>query len=93
MTRVTLGEYWGPWSCNWHLACRIADMDFECEPQIAWVWTVTDAEIRVAKRDWLRARDDGAAAEDVEMAFEYYRMLMSAQAQQIADEFRAQHSA
>jgi hypothetical protein len=68
-------------------------MDFECEPQIAWVWTVTDAEIRVAKRDWLRARDDGAAAEDVEMAFEYYRMLMSAQAQQIADEFRAQHSA
>ena len=68
-------------------------MDFECDPQITWAWTVTDADIRVAKRDWLRARDNDAPTEDVEMAFEYYRMLMSEQAQQIADEFRSRHSA
>ncbi|MBN9374510.1 MAG: hypothetical protein J0I40_03780 [Cellulomonas sp.] len=68
-------------------------MNFDSDPQITWAWTVTDAEIRVAKRDWLRARDNDAPTEDVEMAFEYYRMLMSAQAQQIAEEFRSRHTA
>lgn len=68
-------------------------MNFESDPQITWAWTVTDAEIRVAKRDWLRARDNDAPTQDVEMAFEYYRMLMSAQAQQIAEEFRSRHTA
>ncbi|HEY0117913.1 MAG TPA: hypothetical protein VGC04_03950 [Cellulomonas sp.] len=71
-------------------------MNFDSDPTstpATWAWTVTDAEVRLAKRDWLRARDDGAAAEDVAFAFEYFRMLIGAQAQQIADEFRAQHSA
>lgn len=71
-------------------------MDFDCDPAVEPItsaWNVTDAEIRVAKRDWLRARDDGAPAIDVAMAFEYYRLLMGIQAQQIADEFRARHTA
>ena len=71
-------------------------MNFDADPTptpATWAWTVNDAEIRVAKRDWLRARDDGAPAEDVAFAFEYFRMLIGAQAQQIAEEFRAQHSA
>jgi hypothetical protein len=71
-------------------------MDFNCDPAVeptTWAWTVTDAELRAAKRAWLRARDDGAAAADVAMAFAYYRLLMGTQAQQIADEFRAQHTA
>lgn len=55
-------------------------------------WHITDAEIRVAKRDWLRARDGGAPAEDVATRFEYFRILIGAQAQQIAEEFRAQHA-
>lgn len=69
------------------------NFDSEATPSATWAWTVTEAEIRVAKRDWLRARDDGAPAQDVAMAFEYFRMLIGAQAQQIAEEFRAQHSA
>ncbi len=68
-------------------------MDFECDPQVTGAWAVTDADIRAAKRDWLRARDNDAAAEDVAAAFDYLRMLMSEQAQQIADEFRSRRTA
>lgn len=68
------------------------DSDNDSLPATAWA-TVSEAEIRAAKRDWLRARDDDAPAQDVAMAFEYFRLLIGAQAQQIADEFRAQHSA
>lgn len=71
-------------------------MNFDPDPAslpATWAWHVTDAEIRIAKRDWLRARDDGAPAGEVVLLFEYFRMLIGAQAQQIAEEFRAQHSA
>ncbi len=71
-------------------------MNFDADPTSTpstWVWNVTDAEIRVAKRDWLRARDDDAPEADVAFAFEYFRMLIGAQAQQIAEEFRARRSA
>jgi hypothetical protein len=71
-------------------------MNFDSDPTsqpATSAWAVTDAEIRLAKRDWLRARDDGAPAEDVAFAFEYFRLLIGAQAQQIAEEFRARHSA
>ncbi len=71
-------------------------MNFESDPTsqpATWEWTVTDAEIRNAKRDWLRARDGDAPSEEVGLAFEYFRMLIGAQAQQIAEEFRARHSA
>jgi hypothetical protein len=69
------------------------DPDNGTHPSTTWAWKVTDAEIRAAKRDWLRARDDDAPAQDVAMAFEYFRILIGAQAQQIAEEFRAQRSA
>lgn len=58
-----------------------------------WTWHVTDAEIRIAKREWLRARDNGEDPQDVALLFEFFRILLSIQAQQIADEFRARHSA
>ncbi len=58
-----------------------------------WTWHVTDAEIRVAKRDWLDARDNGEDPQHVAFLFEYFQILLSTQAQEIADEFRAQHSA
>ena len=56
-----------------------------------WQLHISDAEIRVAKYDWLAARDgdDEVPAERVAIFFEYYRALISLQAQQIADEFRA----
>lgn len=76
------------------LACRIAGMNPEPENSATtWAWRVTDAEIHAAKRDWLRARDRGAAEQDVAWLFEYFRILLSAQAQQIAEEFRARRSA
>ncbi len=59
----------------------------------AWAWRVTDSEIRAAKRDWLNARDNGGDAQQIAFLFEYFRMLLSVQAQQIADEFRTQHTA
>ncbi|WP_337973755.1 hypothetical protein [Cellulomonas sp. NTE-D12] len=45
----------------------------------------------MAKYEWLAARDgdDEVPAERVAILFEYYRALISLQAQQIADEFRA----
>ena len=56
---------------------------------------ISDAEIHAAKYDWLAARDgaDAVAPERVLVLFEYYRALISLQAQQIAEEFRAQHRA
>ncbi|BDO43540.1 MAG: hypothetical protein BGO38_00745 [Cellulomonas sp. 73-145] len=56
-----------------------------------WQLYISDAEIRVAKYEWLAARDgdDEVPAERVAILFEYYRALISLQAQQIADEFRA----
>ena len=62
---------------------------------VDWRLTITDAEIRTAKHEWLAARDGDVyvAPERVAILFEYYRALISLQAQQIADEFRAGHKA
>lgn len=49
---------------------------------------VSDADIHLAKADWLAARDGGFPEIVVADAFEVYRRLISAQAQQLADEFR-----
>lgn len=49
---------------------------------------VLDADIRLAKLDWLTARDGGASDEAIDSAFDLFRRLISAQAQQIADDFR-----
>ena len=96
VTVVIAGEYWGLWSQVGRYPGKMTAMNFDSDPSsqpATWAWTVTDTEIRVAKRDWLRARDNDAPADEVALAFEYFRMLIAAQAQQIAEEFRAQHSA
>lgn len=49
---------------------------------------VLDADIRLAKIDWLAARDGGGTGAEIDRAFDLFRRLISAQAQQIADDFR-----
>ncbi len=67
------------------------DDDNELPMAVDWQLVISDAEIRAAKHDWLAARDgdEDVPAERVAILFEYYRALISLQAQQIADEFRA----
>lgn len=50
---------------------------------------VTNADVAAAKREWLAAHVRGESPERVADAFDVYRRLVSAQAQQIADTFRA----
>ena len=51
---------------------------------------VTDEDIAVTRRLWLAARDDDAASDTrVATLFQDLCRLISAQAQQIADDFRA----
>ncbi|BDO40617.1 hypothetical protein [Cellulomonas sp. NTE-D12] len=52
---------------------------------------ISDDEIHAARYDWLAARDADADVppERVALLFEYYRALISLQARQLADEFRA----
>ncbi len=49
---------------------------------------ITNADIAAAKRDWQLARSEGDRPARVEAAYDLYRRLVSAQAQQIADTFR-----
>ena len=50
---------------------------------------ITNADIAAAKRDWQLARTRGDAPDRVDAALDLYRRLISAQAQQIADDVRA----
>ncbi|MBW0255641.1 MULTISPECIES: hypothetical protein [unclassified Cellulomonas] len=50
---------------------------------------ITNADIAAAKRDWQLARNRGDLPVRVDAAYDLYRRLVSAQAQQIADTFRA----
>ncbi|MFF1531331.1 hypothetical protein [Cellulomonas sp. NPDC058312] len=58
-----------------------------------WRVDVTDADIRLAKRAWTAARDGDATDAEVDRRYEDLRRLVSAQAQQIADEVRARAAA
>ncbi|MET0434507.1 MAG: hypothetical protein ABW025_10100 [Cellulomonas sp.] len=49
---------------------------------------ITNADIAAAKRDWQLARNRGDLPVRVDAAYDLYRRLVSAQAQQIADTFR-----
>lgn len=62
---------------------------------VEWRPEISDDEIREAKHSWLAARDGvtEVTPERVAVLFEYFRTLISLQAQQIAEEFRAQHHA
>lgn len=57
-----------------------------------WRIDVTDNDIRIAKRAWIAARDGDASEPVVDRLHEDLRMLVSAQAQQIADDFRARRA-
>lgn len=50
---------------------------------------ITNADIAAAKRDWQLARNRGDLPHRIDAAYDLYRRLVSAQAQQIADTFRA----
>ncbi|MFI2754378.1 hypothetical protein ACGIF2_13190 [Cellulomonas sp. P22] len=52
---------------------------------------ITDADVRAAKQDWLTARDSGVPGIGVDAAFWLYARLISTQAQQLAETFRAAH--
>jgi len=54
---------------------------------------ITDEDIRAAKVLWEVARDGVAPPAEVESRFDDYRRLVSAQAQQIADDFRRRRAA
>jgi hypothetical protein len=57
-----------------------------------WRVDVTDADIRLAKRAWTAARDGAASDAEVDRRYEDLRRLVSAQAQQIADDVRARRA-
>ncbi|WP_426595710.1 hypothetical protein ACPPVS_08880 [Cellulomonas sp. McL0617] len=60
---------------------------------LAWTVDVTDDDIRAAKREWNRAQDAPDADNDrIARLYDDYRRLVIAQAQQIADDFRARRS-
>jgi len=50
---------------------------------------ITNADIAAAKREWQLARTRGDLPDRIDEAYDLYRRLVSAQAQQIADTFRA----
>ena len=50
---------------------------------------VTDADVHAARDAWRRASDVDASSERIAALYESYRQVIHAQAQQIADEFRA----
>lgn len=55
-----------------------------------WVVRVTDRDIHEAQRRWLDARDEpGASPGRVAQLHEDLRLLIHAQAQQLAEDFRA----
>jgi hypothetical protein len=49
---------------------------------------ITNTDIAAAKRDWQLARSRGDLPDRIDAAYDLYRRLVSAQAQQIADTFR-----
>ena len=75
----------------------IADMG-EIEPQQSehrnreLVVHVTDADVHAARDAWWRASCDDPTGPRTAMLYESYRQIVHAQAQQIADEFRAAHA-
>jgi len=54
-----------------------------------WHIDVTDADIRAAKRVWIAARDGDATDAQVDRCYDDLRMLIHAQAQQLAESVRA----
>ena len=53
-----------------------------------WRVDVTNADLRAAKQQWLAAYDGGAPNALIDLLYQDYVHLISAQAQQLADELR-----
>ena len=53
---------------------------------------VTDADVHAARDAWWRAHSDDPSGERTSQLYESYRQIVHAQAQQIAEEFRAAHA-
>ncbi|OJV81243.1 MAG: hypothetical protein BGO37_17500 [Cellulomonas sp. 73-92] len=53
---------------------------------------VTDADVHAARDAWWRAQSEDPASERTATLHESYRQIVHAQAQQIAEEFRAAHA-
>ena len=58
----------------------------------SWRVAITNADVRSAKLDWQAARDGDASADKVALLFGDLQPVVHAQAQQIADEFRAERA-
>jgi hypothetical protein len=70
------------------------DPDEDLLAALDWRPAVLDSELFEARLAWLAARDGGElSARRVAVLFNHYRALISLQAQQIADEFRASRRA
>ena len=57
-----------------------------------FVVRVTDGDVHAARDAWWRAQCADPASERTAMLYESYRQIVHAQAQQIAEEFRAAHA-
>ena len=53
---------------------------------------VTDGDVHAARDAWWRASCDDPASPRTATLYESYRLIVHAQAQQIAEEFRAAHA-
>jgi hypothetical protein len=54
--------------------------------------TVTDGDVHAARNAWWRAYSVDAGSDRTVTLYESYRQIVHAQAQQIAEEFRAAHA-
>lgn len=53
---------------------------------------VTDTDVHAARDAWARANETAPGAARTQVLYESYRQIVHAQAQQIAEEFRAAHA-
>jgi hypothetical protein len=53
---------------------------------------VTDSDVHAARDAWWRAQSVDPASERTATLYESYRLIVHAQAQQVAEEFRAAHA-
>ena len=56
-----------------------------------WRVDVTNADVRTAKEQWLAAYEGGGPTSLIDLLYQDYVHLISAQAQQLADELRHRH--
>jgi hypothetical protein len=79
-------------ACDWLSTPTMGGVEND-SVNLAWTIDVTDDDIRAAKREWNRAQDAADPDNDrIAGLYDDYRRLVIAQAQQIADDFRARRA-